>query len=61
ESGAMRLISHVQEGHAGLRVVSTSAEVLNARAARLRSWLVIAEDSGKLRSVLSELGCDWRE
>jgi hypothetical protein len=61
ESGAMRLISHVQEGHAGLRVVSTSAEVLNARAARLRSWLVIAEDSGKLRCVLSELGCDWRE
>lgn len=61
ESEAMRLISHVQEGRGGIRVVSTSAELLNARAARLRSWLVIAEDSGKLRSVLSELGCDWRE
>ena len=61
ESGALRLISRVIEEGGGVRVVSTGAEVLNARPARLRSWLVIAEDSQRLRSVLRELGCDWRE
>lgn len=61
ESGALRLISRVIEEGGGVRVVSTGAEVLNARPARLRSWLVIAEDSQGLRSVLRELGCDWRE
>lgn len=60
ESAAVRLISHVGERYGGVRLVSTSAEVLNARAARLRTWLVIAEDSQGLRAVLSELGCDWR-
>ncbi|MFM7922807.1 MAG: hypothetical protein ACKPJJ_21520, partial [Planctomycetaceae bacterium] len=54
------LISHVGERCGGIRVLSTSAEVLNARAARLRTWLVIAEDSRQLRSVLGELGCEWR-
>lgn len=60
ESAAVRLISHVGERFGGIRVLSTSAEVLNARAARLRTWLVIAEDSRQLRSVLGELGCEWR-
>jgi len=60
ESAAVRLISHVGERCGGIRVLSTSMEVLNARAARLRTWLVIAEDLQQLRLVLGELGCEWR-
>ena len=59
ESAAVRLISRVGGGWRGVRVHATGAELVNARAARLRSWLVIAEDSAVLQAVLGELGCVW--
>ncbi len=59
ESAAVRLISRVGGSWRGVRVHATGAELVNARAARLRSWLVIAEDSGVLQGVLGELGCVW--